>query len=198
MQNRFAPAAGLRRKRNGDAYMRLTALLSAVLLMFGTLTARAQDLPISAFYGTWQGNGIAENADSLYFAITTRDFDVVIRESGSGFTVTWTTVIRSGGDPNNPDVRRREASLTFRPTDRPGVYESTDSGDPLDGEVLSWARISGNTLSVHQMTLNDTGGFELTTYDRTITGLGMDLSFRRLRDGEQVRSVSGRLIKIAG
>lgn len=178
--------------------MRMTGVLAAVALLFGTLTARADDLPISAFYGNWQGNGVAENADSIYFAMTTRDFDVVIEAAGDGFQITWTTVIRSGGDPNNPDIRRREATLTFAPAARPGVYESTDSGDPLDGGVLSWARVDENTLSVHQMTLNDNGGFELTTYDRTITSLGMELSFRRLRDGEQVRTVTGRLIKVAG
>ncbi len=178
--------------------MRMTVLLSTAILMLGTLAARAADLPVSAFFGTWQGSGVAENADSLYFAMTTRDFDVVIEPAGRGFTVTWTTVIRSGGDPNNPDIRRRRASLTFVPADRPGIYASTESGDPLDGGVLSWARIDGNTLTVNQMALNDSGGFELTTYDRTITGSGMELSFRRLRDGDQVRTVTGRLVKIAG
>ena len=179
--------------------MRVTGFLSAaVILVMGTLAAQAEDLPLSAFYGTWEGNGVAENADSLYFAMTTRDFDVVIEPAGNGFRVMWTTVIRSGGDPNNPDIRRREATLTFERADRPGVYESTDSGDPLEGGVLSWARIDENTLSIHQMTLNENGGFELTTYDRTITSLGMELSFRRLRDGEQVRTVTGRLIKTAG
>ncbi len=178
--------------------MRLIGFLAAMVLVFGTPLARAADLPVSAFYGTWQGSGVAENADSLFFAMTTRDFDVVIEEASDGFTVTWTTVIRSGGDPNNPDIRRRQSSLTFEPADRPGVYESTDSGDPLEGGVLSWARVRENTLSIHQMTLNDSGGFELTTYDRTITDVGMELSFRRLRDGEQVRTVTGRLIKISG
>ena len=178
--------------------MRVMGFLAAVLLMFGAPMARAADLPVSAFYGTWQGSGVAENADSLYFAMTTRDFDVVIEEASDGFTVTWMTIIRSGGDPNNPDIRRREASLTFEPAARPGVFESTASGDPLEGGTLSWARINGNTLSIHQMTLNDNGGFELTTYDRTITDVGMELSFRRLRDGEQVRTVTGRLIKISG
>ena len=45
------------------------------------------------------------------------------------------------------------------------------------------------------MALNDRGGYELTTYDRTLTGVGMDFEFRRLRDGEPVRTVSGRLVK---
>ena len=178
--------------------MRLTGLLSALFLVMATLTARAADVPIAAFYGTWQGAGVAENADSLYFAMTTRDFNVVVVPAGEGFTVTWTTIIHSGGDPNNPDIRRREATLTFEPAERTGVFEATNSGNPVDGEVLSWARIDENTLSVYQMTLNESGGFELTSYDRTLTGLGMELHFRRLRDGEQVRTVTGRLIKISG
>lgn len=176
----------------------MTGFLSAVFLALGTLTAWAEDLPITAFYGTWQGAGVAESADSLYFAMTARDFDVVISAAGDGFAITWTTVIHSGGDPSNPDVRRRESSLTFEPSGRPGVYEATNSGNPVDGEVLSWARIDGNTLSVHQMTLNDGGGFDLSTYNRTLTSLGMELDFQRLRDGEQIRSVTGRLIKVAG
>lgn len=178
--------------------MRLMGLISAVYLVLGVLPARAADLPVSAFFGTWQGNGVAENADSLYFAMTTRDFDVVIEQAGNGFKITWTTVIRSGGDPNNPDVRRREASLTFEPSGRFSVFEASESGDPLQGGVLSWARIEEKTLSVYQMTLTEDGGFALTSYDRTLTGLGMELSFRRLRDGEQVRTVTGRLVKIAG
>ena len=178
--------------------MRVTGLLSALLVMFGALPATAQDAPISAFFGTWQGAGVAENADSLYFAMTTRDFDVTIAPAGDGFTITWTTVIRGGGDPGNPDVRRRQASLTFEPSGRPGVYEAVGSANPVGGGVLSWARIADTTLSIHQMTLNDSGGFELSTYDRTLTALGMELSFRRLRDGEQIRTVTGRLIKTAG
>ena len=178
--------------------MRLTGLLAAVFLVFGTLPGRAADAPIEAFFGFWQGNGVAENADSLYFAVTTRDFDVRIEPADGGFRITWTTIIRSGGDPNNPDVRRREATLTFRPSDRPDVFEATASRNPLEGGVMSWARIEENTLSVYQMTLNDRGGYELTSYDRTLSGVGMELAFRRLRDGEEVRTVTGRLIKISG
>ncbi|MEE8270699.1 MAG: hypothetical protein V3R98_03060 [Alphaproteobacteria bacterium] len=173
------------------------AMLAALLLVAAMPATAAEDLPLGAFFGTWQGHGVAENADSLYFAITTRDLDVVIKPDGDGFEITWTTVIRSGGDPNDPDVRRREATLEFRATDRPAVFEAESSGNPLEGDVLSWARITENTLTVYQMVLNDGGGYDLTSYDRTISDLGMELVFRRLRDGDAVRSVTGRLIKTA-
>lgn len=155
-------------------------------------------LPIRAFAGTWEGVGLAENSDSLYFGVTTRDLNVRITPRDRGFELYWTTLIRSGGRPDNPDERRREASLTFRPTDTPGVFEAESSENPLNGGVLSWARLHGNTLSVYQMTLNAEGGYEITSYDRTLTGAGLDFTFRRIRDGGPVRTVEGRLVKTGG
>lgn len=160
--------------------------------------AFAQDASIRAFAGTWEGVGIAENRDSLYFGVSTRDLNVRITPRDRSFEVFWTTLIRSGGSPENPDMRRREASLTFRPTDNPGVFEARSSENPITGGVLSWARLHGNTLSVYQMTLNEEGGYELTSYDRTLTGAGLDFTFRRIRDGEPVRTVEGRLVKTGG
>ena len=169
-----------------------------MMLLVSVSPLRAQE-PVShdAFYGTWQGTGIAENADSLFFAVTARDLDVVVEPVGNGFEIEWTAVIRGGGDPNNPDVRRRSSSLVFQPSGRPTVYIAEGSGDPLTGGSMSWARVHGRTLSVYELTLNDEGGYELTSYDRTLTDLGMELIFQRIRDGEVVRVVRGRLVKVA-
>lgn len=175
-------------------------VLMSLLLLFVLLRpAGAQDaLSIRAFAGTWEGVGVAENSDSLYFGVTTRDLNVTITPRDSGFQVHWTTLIRGGGLREDPDARRRESSLTFRPTDDPLVFEAQSSANPLTGGVLSWARLHGNTLSLYQMTLNDQGGYELTSYDRTLTGAGMDFVFRRIRDGEPVRTVEGRMVKTGG
>ena len=176
------------------------ALFVAALVVFVAAPRQAvaqNTLPINAFYGTWEGVGLAENSDSLYFGATTRDLNVEISPAGRGFEVYWTTLIRSGGTPENPDTRRREARLTFEPTEDPEIFEGDDSDNPITGGVLSWARLHGQTLSIYQMTLNEGGGYELTSYDRTLTGPGMDYTFRRLRDGDPVRAVSGRLVKVA-
>jgi len=45
------------------------------------------------------------------------------------------------------------------------------------------------------MAADEAGTYELQQYDRTLTGLGMNLTFERLRDGDQVRVVKGRLAK---
>lgn len=169
------------------------ALLAA--LPSGPSWGQAKTLPIDAFFGTFSGGGIAQNADSVYFALTTRDFDVVIRRDGAGFRIDWTSVIRGGGDPANPDVRRKKTSKTLKPADAANVFHCADAGNPLDGGELCWARIEHNTLSVFLMTVDKDGIYELQQYDRTLSGSGMKLLFRSWRDGDRLRSVSGRLVK---
>ncbi len=172
----------------------IAVLIMTAFALVGPAQAQS-DQPIAAFTGTWQGTGVAEDDDSLYFAMTQRDLDVIIRGDDSRFSVEWTTVIRSGGDPSNPDVRRRTATLSFTPSGRPGVWRADTSGDPLTGGVMSWAQVTGNTLGVFQLTMTD-DGFALLVYNRTLSDLGMELEFHRLRDGTEVRTVRGRLIKV--
>lgn len=160
--------------------------------------AQAQrDLPIRAFFGTFRGSGIAQNEDSLYFNVTIRDLDLRIVGAGKGFTATWTTVLRQGGDPARPNVRKRTATLTFAPTTRSGQFRGADSGDPLAGKALVWARIHERTLTIYELSILEDGRYDMQTYARTLTGEGMELEYVRLQDGEPVRTVKARLVKDA-
>ncbi len=178
-----------------NALYLLTVALGA--LFFISPQAAARDLPIAAFYGKFSGGGIAHNADSEYFAMTARDFDVVIKPESGGVRIDWTSVIRGGGDPQNPRIRRKMSSKIFQTTDTPNVFHGSKSGNPLEGKELSWARVDGNTLRVFLMTVSKEGVYELQQYDRTLSGTGMTLLFRSWRDGDRLRSVSGRLVKTA-
>ena len=173
----------------------LTIVLGVVV--FGPTPSVAKDLPIAAFYGNFAGGGIAHNSDSEYFAMTTRDFDVVIRPEGGAVRIDWTSVIRGGGDPVNPKIRRKTSSKLLQATGAPNVFHGSKSGNPLKGEELCWARIDGNTLTVFLMTVSKSGIYELQQYDRTLSGTGMKLLFRSWRDGDRLRSVSGKLVKTA-
>lgn len=175
-----------------------TLLLLAGLLPGGTTAFAAQNLPPSAFFGHYSGGGIASNADSLYFAVTARDFDVTFAPApgGRGFRVEWTSVIRRGGTPGKPDIRRRSTTKTLLPTANPAVFHGKESGDPLAGKELCWARIDGNTMSVFLMTVDADGIYELQEYNRKLTGSGMDLVFRSWRDGDRLRTVTGKLVKV--
>lgn len=178
--------------------MRIRMALGALaILALSATVARAQNLPIAAFYGHYQGSGIAESADSLYFGVTMRDLDVVIEPSSQGFFVTWTTVIRQGGDPNNPDVRRKGTEIEFLKTSNPLLFQSRTSRDPLDGGQLAWARIEKQTLHVYLMAIDEKGVYSVQIYSRTLTGAGMELVFRRITDGQAVREVRARLVKVS-
>ena len=162
----------------------------------GAPGAAAKDLSVKAFYGTWSGSGIANSKDSLYFGITMRDLDVTVHPAdNNGFTVEWTTVLRQGGTPDNPDVRRKTASITFVPTDNPRRFEAVDRKDPLGEQGYCWARIEDRTLTVYVMAIAPDGNYALQSYARTISGAGMDLKFTRVSEGEAARSVTGKLVK---
>ena len=174
-----------------------TLAIVGALAMFAAGSAQAADLSIKAFFGKFQGGGVAENDDSLYFGVTARDFDVEIQPAGNGFSVRWTSVIRGGGAPGKPETRRKTSVRTFKPSGRPGIWKAQESKDPLDAGELSWARIAGNTLTVYLMVIRDNGAYELQQYARTILPSGMEMVFTRQRDGDKVRSVKGRLVKVA-
>ncbi|NNE84877.1 MAG: hypothetical protein HKN28_13005 [Alphaproteobacteria bacterium] len=167
----------------------------ALLLLAAPITAQAQNLPVDAFYGHFQGSGIAENEDSLYFGVTVRDLDVRIGPEADGFYVEWTSVIRGGGDPNNPDIRKRSARVAFSPSERPNVFLSKTATNPMkDG--LIWARVLDQTLTVNVMRVNDEGSYIVQTYNRTLSGTGMTLNFVNTADGEPLRQVEARLVKV--
>lgn len=156
------------------------------------------DLRIQAFFGSFSGSGLAETEGSAYFGVTLRDLDVKISAApGDGFVIAWTTVLRQGGNPAQPNVRKRAASLTFVPGPRPGQFRGADSGDPLAGKPLSWARIERNTLFIYEMAVLPDGRYDLQTYSRTLSGNGMQLVYNRVTDGERMRTVKGRLVKQA-
>ena len=180
-----------------NQYRLLKTVFALIIAFLSTGTAHAEDLTPATFFGTFQGSGYAENRDSLYFGTTVRDLDGVIASSGNGFSVTWTTVIRSGGDPNNPDVKRKAQTVSFSPTGQAGVFRGTPSGDPLSGNAYVWAKIEERTMTVYIMTISEQGNYDMQSYARTLSGTGMDLVFTRIRDGEPVRSAKAKLVKLA-
>ena len=170
----------------------ITVLAVVFLFSFGS---NAKNLKIDAFYGEFQGSGVSENRDSIYFGVTVRDFGVVIRPVDQGFEVEWTTVIRRGGNPNKPKIRQKTQKFIFQPTAQKNIFRSPESPDYMSGQPFSWARINRNTLHIYLLSINPKGIYSMQTYARTLTPMGMDFVFTRLRDGEPVRSIKGKLVK---
>ena len=157
----------------------------------------AQNRTIDSFVGQWQGSGISKTSESLYFGETVRDFDVDIRRQGAGFAIKWTTVLRQGGDPDKPDVRRRSAEKSFQPSANGRYFVASSLPDPLSGQDYAWARLEGATLTVYILTVDEGGLFNMQIYERTLLAPGMVLKFTRVRGSEPTRTVEGRLVKVA-
>lgn len=174
-------------------------LMLALALPIGFASAGARAQGVERFFGHFEGSGISENADSLYFAVSVRDLDVKIGAApNGGFTLDWTTVTREKGDPNNPTVKRKQAVMTFTPTGKPGVFRTRSEGDPLDGAPIWWSRIDGNSLYTYRMQINEDGTWRVQKYVRTVSGSGMTLVFESIEDGAQIRQVRARLVKVGG
>lgn len=171
------------------------AILPALLLQLSP--AASKDLKLDAFFGTFKGSGVAENKDSLYFGVTVRDLDVTIQPAGQGFDIEWTTVIRRGGNPSKPKVRRKTQKMMFVPAPSAGVYQSTAPSDPLAGKPLAWARIKETSLIINVLSIAKNGSYQVQSYTRKLVPQGMAFTFQRIRDGEPVRTVKGKLIKYA-
>jgi hypothetical protein len=70
---------------------------------------------------------------------------------------------------------------------------ATESGDPLDGSPLIWARVDGDTLQVSVFTVFDDGHSDLQIYSRRIVGSRMELTYTRSHENQRVATVRGWL-----
>lgn len=172
--------------------------LAVILILLGIAIdapwAVAQDASLSEFFGRWQGTGISEQVtEAGDFAYAARDLDIDITPSGDAFAISWTTDVRGEGG----SLVRKEGNLEFR-TVRPGVFESTEETAEGLRHAHTWARMSGASLIVYVLEIDEAGVYELSQYVRTITSVGqMQLGYTRQRDGRPVRTVTAMLSRIA-
>jgi hypothetical protein len=101
--------------------------------------------------------------------------------------------------------RRDEYTITFMPSKRPNIYSSamrTDVFgnavplDPLAGDPYMWARREGDKFWRYALFVTETGGYEMQTYEYTLVPGGLTLRYSRVRDGEVLRTVTGKLKKV--
>lgn len=180
----------------------MRAILAGLLLLSGLLgvapPALAADAALAQFFGTYVGEATqAPNEPLEQRDLTTK----ISPHDTNGFTLEWTTVIRRADGP-----ARRSYKVSFSPSDRPGIFGSAmrndmfgQSGplDPLKGDPYLWARLSGRTLTVHALLITDDGGYEVQTYERTLAEGGMVLRFSRNDNGREMKTVVGKLKRVA-
>ena len=181
--------------RELGAMMRAMQTLWALAILLAPAAAAAQGIDVFVGRFTGESTQVSGKDESK------RDLTVEISKDGAGFLITWKTVIHkaSGKDEEQPADKVR-----FVPTRRDNIYSAASRQDmfgkqvpidPISGkDPYYWARISGKTLSVYNIIINDDGGYEMQVYQRTITDDGgMKVEFQRIRDGAPQRTVTGML-----
>lgn len=155
---------------------------------------------IEAFYGAYAGRGVASSSNG---GQTNRDLSVEIQpdKQGKGFIVRWSTVTHR----KDGKQKRKAYRIRFVPSGSENVYSSAMRInlfgravplDPLKGDPYVWAVISGKTLKVYALIVTDEFGYEMQTYERTLTQEGLDLKFSGVRDGERLRDVRAQLVRL--
>jgi hypothetical protein len=173
----------------------MRAVVAAVVFAFAftAVSAQAANRQISDFFGVYLGHG---ETDAGSQDKEKRFSQVLIRpaQSEKGFSIEWSTLKLKGDElPSTADTKTY--TQTFRATDKPGQFREVTSGDVNLGQDASWAVLSGDTLSIVQISVGPDGGYFVTHYDRTLTQKGMAVRFTRFENSRIVRAVHLNLLK---
>ena len=168
--------------------MRIASALAFVALSVAS-AAQAGDRKIDDFYGRWIGTGQATQGAAGTVATQSRDSEVIIEKSADGFKISWTTMSSAINDASHSKVKA--SVLTFKRGKQLSMFVDVKSGNALDGKKTTWARISGDMLSIAQLVIADDGQWDVTVYDRALKGKDdMTLNFTRVTNGAIARQAS--------
>lgn len=165
----------------------------ALALIALALPLRA-DPDLAPFFGTYSGSAQVETPDGAVH----RDMSVTIGPGAAGaegnFVLNWSTITWRDGRG-----KEKSYAIEFAATDRAGVFAAGMRRnvfghavplDPMKGEPYVWARVSGDTLTVFSLFVQDSGGYEMQQFDRTLAPGGLTLEFRRSGTDIPTRTVS--------
>jgi hypothetical protein len=161
--------------------------LSVVLFLLADVALASG---IAPFVGEYAGYASVERDGQT----ERRNMSVEIQEQKKGFSIKWETMIHTA----EGNTRKKSYNISFRSSQREGIYASAMKTnvfghevplDPLAGEPYVWARIRGDTLTVHSLHIDESGGYEIQRYDRTLVPEGLKLDFASVRDGEKKKAV---------
>lgn len=170
------------------------------VLFAGLVLATAAMAEPGRFVGNYTGSAVVQSSNGEDIP---RDMSVEITEADDGFNVRWTSITY------RLDGRTKEKSyaIDFVESEREGVYSAAQKKnmfghleplDPMKGEPYAWARIKGDTLTVYSLFVDQSGGYNLQQYDRTLTDGGLTLRFQVVRNGEVLRAVETFLERAEG
>jgi hypothetical protein len=201
-QNDWVATVEVRLERGGTEKMgpepRLAAALALLALTLAA-PAGARAASLEPLFGTYVG--VAQVEDIAKGDVRQRDMDIVIEPyKQGGFRIQWVNVSLVNGKRAVPGVERRVQTVLFEPArDRGFFIEAAESSPfrlreetrPMRGDPVRWASLDDQGLHVYSFVVLEDGRYELQVYDRTLTDIGLDISFKRIVDGAVMRRITG-------
>jgi hypothetical protein len=167
------------------------------------LPANAAGPALERYFGAYVGRAVEEALDSG--KREERDIDVIIAPyKRDGFRIEWSNVSLVDGRRDVPGVKRRVSAVIFVPAkDRDlfveaeefNPFKERDEAQPMRGEAVRWAALDEDGLHVVVFVLLEDGRYELQEYTRSLSDVGLDLTFERIVDGAVVRRMTGRAVR---
>ena len=150
---------------------------------------------IEDFAGRWTGKSIERPNESMAPDL----LDIEIGPRDGGFELSWNDLAQHDRDASSA----KPLTARFVSTNRENVFEyapetgsfldrmfaSPETGNPLEGETLLWARVDTDMLAVYSLTIDENGGFDLGHYSWTKTEDGLLLHYR-----EQTEELGGEIV----
>ena len=177
--------------------LRIALVTVGCLLCLPRAAVAVDSSAYARFFGDFEGTAISDTRGE----IGKRDISVSIGPYESGFYVQWvSTTYKASGRQ-----KKKEYAISFEPSSRAGIYRSAMRKnmfgqivpmDPMKGDPYVWATIEEDTLTVFALHITEDGGYEMQTYIRTLVEDGMSLEFSRIRNGEPLRTVTGKLERV--
>ena len=179
--------------------MRFAVAVSVVMIHLLGFTASASQAAadFEKFYGHYVGTTSGDTNDDT----GDRTSEVLIKPNKDGFNVPWSTTLTR----TNNTIKKSTFSINFRPSKQAAVYGSAMSKDmfghekpldPLNGDPYVWAFINGNTMTVNSLLVSENGGYEIQTYERTLTDDGLSLVFSQVQNGKVMKQFLSDMKKV--
>lgn len=171
--------------------LRLATALAAMAALLGMPSANAFT-GVEPFLGQWLGEGVTASSgamENVEFRGT--DLDVQIYPKGiGGFIVSQREVLWSAGEEEQHSM-----TLVFEPTTQPGVFEAQADCQPVSRIGCSWARISGDTLTITMLSFQRADEANYRVYKRTLTDDGLELKYSHMVDEGVAESFEGFAVR---
>lgn len=165
--------------------LKLALAMTVFVVTAPVATASSDTAALEKFYGVWIGRGIVVEERAKRTVFATRDIDVAIWESETGFDITWRNVSRD---------ETTRVTIHFAAAREPDTFEVKWTDPPLSADERFWAQIEGDRLTVYLSGVDDDVE-RVARYECSVSDGHMTFKYTLSRGGELLETVTSNLYR---